>query len=77
MGYLMMTGRDSLVTIPAGTFASITSRMKEVPAHLNDPYPIRYAYNVYGKNIGMIKSHNFFYISDQHFEERLVRYKVQ
>ena len=77
MGYGLMTGKDSLVTVPAGSFPSITSRMKVVPTQTTDPHPIRYSYGVYGKNIGMIKSHSFFYEGGQQFESRLVRYKVQ
>lgn len=77
MGYLKMTGKDSLVSVPSGTFPSITSRMKVVPTQPGDPHPIRYSYYVYGKSIGRIKSHNFYYNADQHFEVRLVRYKVQ
>jgi hypothetical protein len=77
MGYGQMTGKDSLVTVPAGSFQSITSRKRVVPTHLNDPHPIRYSYCVYGKNIGMIKSHAFFYEGGQQRESRLVRYKVQ
>ena len=77
IGYVEMTGKDSLVTVQVGTFQSITSRMKVVPTQPNDPNPIRYSYGVYGKNIGMIKSHSFFYGGGQQFESRLVRYKVQ
>jgi len=76
-GYVKMTGKDSVVTVPAGTFQSITCRMKVVPTQTNDPHPIRYSYYVYGKNVGRIKSHNFYYNADQHFEYRLVRYRVQ
>jgi len=77
IGYVQMTGKDSLVTVPLGSFPSITSRMRVVPTHSNDPHPIRFSYVVYGKNIGMIKSHSFFYGGGQQFESRLVRYKVQ
>lgn len=76
-GYVMMTGRDSVVTVPAGSFQSITCRMKVVPTQTNDPHPIRYIYDVYGKDIGRIKSHNFYFNADDHFEYRLVRYKVR
>jgi hypothetical protein len=51
--------------------------MKVVPTQPNDPHPVRYIYDVYGKNIGRIKSHNFYYNGGQQFEIRLVRYKVQ
>jgi hypothetical protein len=76
-GYVKMTGKDSVVTVPAGSFQSITYRMKVVPIQHNDHHPVRYIYDVYGKNIGRIKSHNFYYNGGEQFETRLVRYKVQ
>jgi len=76
-GYGLMTGKDSLVTVDAGTFPSITSRMKVVPTRANDYHSIRYTYTIYGKNVGMIKSHTFLYWGGQQFEARLVRYKIQ
>jgi len=76
-GYAKMTGRDSLVTVPTGTYTSITCRKQIVLTQTNDQHPIRYIYDVYGKNIGRIKSHNFYYNADQHFEYKLMRYKVQ
>ncbi len=75
-GYLKMTGKDSVVTVPAGNFQSITSQLKVTPTPPS-PYPVRYIYNVYGKNTGMIKSHNFYFNSYESFDGRLVRYKVQ
>lgn len=76
-GYVKMTGKDSLVTVPAGTFQSITYRMKAVLTNPSTPHPIRYIYDIYGKNAGRIKSHNFYFASYQQIESRLVRYKVQ
>jgi flagellar hook protein FlgE len=76
MCYMQMTGMDSLVTIPAGQFQSITSRLKVVPTQPADKHPVRYSYNVYGKGIGLIKSHAFFYGSGLVIESRLVRYHV-
>jgi len=76
-GYMKMTGKDSIVTVPAGSFQSITFRMKVVPNHPDDPHPVRYIYDVYGKNAGKIKSHNFYYNGGEQLEVRLVRYKVQ
>jgi hypothetical protein len=76
MGYLQMTGKDSLVETPAGTFPSITSRLKIVPTQPTDPHPVRYSYTVYGKGIGGMKAHAFFYGGGLIFETRLVRYKV-
>jgi hypothetical protein len=74
---MKMTGKDSIVTVPAGSFQSITFRMKVVPNHPDDPHPVRYIYDVYGKNAGKIKSHNFYYNGGEQLEVRLVRYKVQ
>jgi hypothetical protein len=76
-GYIKMTGKDSVVTVPAGSFPSITVRMKVVLTNPATPHPIRYIYDVYGKNIGRIKTHNFYFNTYQQFEGRLVRYKVQ
>ncbi len=74
---VQMTGKDSLVTIPAGTIQSITSRQTVVPAPPNiEQFPIRYTYDIYGKGVGRIKSHSFFYTGNLQFESRLVRYKV-
>lgn len=75
-GYVKMTGKDSVVTVPVGSFQSITCRMRVVPTQPTDPHPVRYSYDVYGKNIGKIKSHNFYYNGGQQIEVRLVRYKL-
>jgi hypothetical protein len=77
IGYGKMTGKDSAVTIPAGTFQSITIRLKVIPLKPEDSLPIRYSYDVYGKNVGKIKSHSFFYYGGEQFEARLVRFRVQ
>jgi hypothetical protein len=77
MEYMKMTGKDSVVTVPAGNFQSITSRIRVVPMQPNDPNPVRYAYSVFGKNIGKIKSHSFYYNGDRKIESRLVRFKVK
>jgi hypothetical protein len=76
-GYGRMTGKDSVVTVPAGNFQSITSRIRVVPTQPNDHHPVRYIYNIFGKNIGKIKTHNFYYNGGEQLESRLVRYKVQ
>jgi hypothetical protein len=76
-GYVKMTGKDSIVTVPAGNFQSITSRMKVVLTNPQFPHPVRYIYTVYGKNTGRIKSHGFYFDEYQQVEARLVRYKVQ
>lgn len=76
-GFLQMTGRDSVVTIPAGAFKSITSRYKTVPSPPNTAnFPIRYSYDIYGKGVGEIKTHTFLWSGFMQMEARLVRYKV-
>ena len=75
-GYAAMWAKDSTVTVPCGSFITRSVRMSVVPTRNNDPYPTRYSYDIYGKNIGRIKFHTFFYASNKHFETRLVRGKV-
>jgi len=75
-GYAMMTGKDSIVGVPAGDFPSVTMRMTVIPTDTASPYPTRYTYTVYGENVGKIKSHLFFFNGDRHFEARLVRYYI-
>ncbi|MBN1198753.1 MAG: hypothetical protein JXA23_05335 [Bacteroidales bacterium] len=75
-GYAMMTGNDSLVSVPAGDIPSVTMRLTVIPADTAMHLPTRYAYWVYGENVGKIKTHLFFFAGDQHFEARLVRYHV-
>lgn len=72
----LMTGKDSTVSVPSGSFVTRTLRSTIIPMNPLDPHPIRYVYSVYGEGVGKIKTHNFFYNSDKHFEKRLVRYKV-
>jgi hypothetical protein len=76
-GYIQMTGKDSTVTIPAGDFQSITTRMKVVPTPPNTAnFPVRYSYDVFGKGVGKMKTHTFFWSGVLTLEARLVRYKV-
>jgi hypothetical protein len=77
-GYFTMIGKDSLVTIPAGTFQSITASQEVVPTPPNSGnFPVRYSYDCYGKGVGKIKSHVFLYSGIMSFEARLLRYMVQ
>lgn len=76
-GYQKMTGKDSLVTIPAGTFQSVTSRRQIVPVPPNPAnIPVRYLYDVFGKGVGKMKSYTFFFSGGIGFQAQLVRYKV-
>jgi hypothetical protein len=76
-GYRKMIGKDSLVTVPAGAFASVTSSMQVIPAPAYaSQVPVRYLYDVYGKGVGKMKTHSFFFLGPISIEARLVRYKV-
>ncbi len=78
MGYVTMVGKDSLVTIPAGTFQSITTSQEFVPTPPNPAnHPVRYGYDVYGKGVGKMKAHTFLWSGRWSLETRLIRYKVQ
>ena len=72
----MMCGKDSAVEVPAGTFNTRTLLNTVIPLLQTGPVPVRYCYTIYGEGVGKIKTHNFFYNSDKHFEKRLVRYNV-
>jgi len=77
MAYTKMTGKDSVVSVPAGSLQSITTRMQVVPLPPNaQNYPVRYSYDIYGKGVGKMKSHTFFWSGIMELEARLVRYKV-
>ena len=77
IGYLQMTGKDSVVTTPAGSFQSITPRMKIVPTPPNPAnLPVRYTFEVYGKGVGKLKMHTFFFYGGIGYETRLIRYKI-
>jgi hypothetical protein len=78
MGYVTMVGKDSLVTVPAGTFQSITTSQKVIPTPPNTAnHPIRYSYEIFGKGVGKMKSHAFLWSGGMSYEARLLRYKVQ
>ncbi len=80
-GYLTMTGKDSLVKMAGGIeLPSITAQYKIVPAPVYaGSMPVRYAYEVYARGIGKMKTHNFFFFTGykSSFERRLLRYNVQ
>jgi hypothetical protein len=78
VGYLKMTGKDSVVTVSANTFQSITSSRQIVPSPPNlAQLPVRPVYDIYGKGAGKVKSHTFFYSGVMSMEARLIRYKVK
>jgi hypothetical protein len=77
IGYIKMTGKDSLVSNEFGDpIESIISRMQVVPTPPSN-LPIRYTYQVYGKSVGKIKTHGFYFSGVfPSLEAKLVRYKV-
>ncbi|MCX6304350.1 MAG: hypothetical protein NT040_05235 [Bacteroidetes bacterium] len=76
-GYVKMTGKDSVFTLAGTTVESITSRKQVVPSPPNtENLPVRYTYEVYGKGVGKMKSHTFFFMGGMAIESRLMRYNV-
>jgi len=73
---MKMTGKDSIVTVPAGTFQSITLRGAVIPINPLDTHPTRYFYNIFGKGVGRLESTSFFYSDGLQIQARLVRYRV-
>jgi hypothetical protein len=72
-----MTGKDSVVTVPAGSFNTRTNCCTYFPKNPDYPWGIRKNYDIYGKNTGKIKSTIFFASQPDHYEARLVRYHVK
>jgi hypothetical protein len=71
-----MTGKDSIVTVPAGTFTTRTMGVTYYPLSPNYPWGIRKVYNVYGAGVGMVKYTYALYSQPDHYEARLLRYNV-
>jgi len=73
----MMTGKDSTVSVPAGTF--ITRSMCYVATPLDPAYPwgMRRVYYIYGKDTDQIKYTMCFWSDPGYYEARLVRYHVE
>jgi len=71
-----MTGKDSLVDVPAGSFISRTCCRTWYPLQPDYRWGIRKNYTVYGKDAGILKYNYWFYASGTSYEARLLRYKV-
>ena len=73
----MMTGKDSTVSVPAGTF--ITRSMCYVATPLDPAYPwgVRKVYYIYGKDIGQIVYTMCYWSDPGYYEARLIRYHVE
>jgi len=72
-----MTGKDSIVMVPAGTFTTRSFRVGVTMIPQWSPYGTRYFYYIYDKQAGLIKKVYVFYAGDpDHYEARLVRFHV-
>lgn len=72
-----MTGKDSVVTVPAGTFITRSFRIAVSLVPIWSPYGPRYFYYIYNKQAGLIKKVYVYYAGDpDHYEARLIRYQV-
>ena len=72
-----MTGKDSIVSLPAGTFTTRSFIIGYYPVASGYPWGDRRNYYMYGLNAGLVKQIYIYYASDpDHYEARLVRYHV-
>jgi hypothetical protein len=72
-----MTGKDSIVTVPAGIFTTRSFRIAISMIPNWSPWGTRYFYYIYDKQAGLIKKVYVFYAGDpDHYEARLIRYYV-
>ncbi len=71
-----MTGKDSLVQVPAGSFTTRTMAVTYYPLDPNYPWGVRRMINVYGEGVGMIKYTYAFASHPSYYEARLLRYFV-
>ena len=71
-----MAGRDSIVSVPAGTFKTRSVCLFVYPLQPTYPLGIRKYFTIYGEGVGEIKHTYGFYDSPDHYEARLVRYHV-
>jgi hypothetical protein len=68
-----MVGKDSLVTVPAGTFTTRSMCTSFFPQLPDYPWGFRRSFNIYAKEIGLIKYQYFFASQPSYYEARLVR----
>ena len=73
----MMTGKDSSVRVPAGTFITRSLCFVATPLDPNYPWGVRRVYYSYGKDIGQIKYSTCYWSDPSYYEARLVRYHVE
>jgi len=73
-----MTGKDSLVSMPSGTYITRSFFIGYYPVVSGTLWGPRRNYYIYGLGIGQVKQIYFYYASDpDHYEARLVRYHIE
>jgi hypothetical protein len=70
---LRMTGKDSVIEVPAGSFVTRTACLVCYPLEPTYPWGIRKFPYSYGRNAGLVKYAYAFYSSPIHYEGRLMR----
>ncbi len=73
---IKMTGKDSVVNVPAGTFTTRSLCLILYPLHPDYPWGIRRFFYIYGSGVGQIKFTFGFYSEPGHYEAQLVRYHI-
>lgn len=76
--YEYMTYKDSMVTVPAGSYSQ-TGTLLTTVSFWNPNYPwesTRDAYYSFAKNVGLIKRRAFYSAQPTYFEFQLLRYHV-
>ncbi len=68
---LKMVGKDSIVQVSAGSFTTRTARLTVFPTDPHYPWGVRYFYNVYGANTGLILWSYALYSQPSYYEARL------
>jgi hypothetical protein len=76
--WYFMRHRDSVVTVPAGTFTTIDYEGHLYAQDPNYPWPIpRYTHHVLADGIGTILYRTYFVSSPDYIQRRLLRYSIQ
>lgn len=76
--WYFMRHRDSVVTVPAGTFTTIDYEGHMYAQDPNYPWPVpRYTHHLLADGIGMIFYRTYFVSSPDYIQKRLVSYSIQ
>jgi hypothetical protein len=76
--WYFMRHRDSVVTVPAGTFETIDYEGHMYAQDPNYPWPVpRYTHHLLADGIGMILYRTYFVSSPDYIQQRLARYSIQ